>query len=241
MKKNGLFVMHTLFVLMLLSACGASNSEKANGEIDQLDVLKASLHVPDHADKGEKIKLKTNVTYGDEKVTDADEVKYEVWVDGDKEKTSHMIEAKNNKDGSYSIETTFDKDAVYSVQVHVDAKTQHTMPMQQITIGKVKEKKKHTAANNHHHEKMDSGQGNGVSIHFMAPDKPKAGKDANLMVHINLNKQPLQDAKVRLEIWKGKSSNHEFIDAEQKKRRLYSKACFYQQRNIPCKNSHTTW
>ncbi|MDY0404929.1 FixH family protein [Virgibacillus sp. 179-BFC.A HS] len=207
-KKLG--IVAVILVFGLLAACG--NSEKNNDDAtDEIKELHADLHVPEHTGKGEKVTFKTDVTYGDEKVKAADEVKYQIWVDGDKDSTSEMIDAKNNKDGSYSIEKTFDKDAVYSVQVHVTAKDQHTMPLKQIAIGNAKAENAKGGHESHEHEHVK-----GFSMHFKQPEKWTAGEKSTMKVHVQLNDKPLKDANVRFEIWKNESDKHEFIDAVQK-------------------------
>ncbi|GEN32253.1 hypothetical protein HNQ35_002466 [Cerasibacillus quisquiliarum] len=137
MYKKWLSIMMMLGIVMLAAACGASD------DIDELTPLEVDLQVPETAEVGETVELKAVVTFGDKKVDDADDVEFEIWVDGEKEdpsnmddnEASEMIKPNNDGDGVYTAETTFDKDAVYVVQVHVTAEGLHTMPLQKITVG----------------------------------------------------------------------------------------------------------
>src|SRR5699024_12465575 len=90
---------------------------------DKITVLEVDQEAPEKAEVGETVEFKATFTYGDEDVTDADEVVYEVWKDDedqdDNEKDqeseddqdagdeddmfsddSEMIEATNHKDGT---------------------------------------------------------------------------------------------------------------------------------------------
>lgn len=127
MKK--LFVF--FFALFLLAACGNQNHEQSEQEVFPLEV---NLQVPATANPNEEVTLSAEVMYGEEKVQDANEVKFEIWKQSAKE-SSEMIEAKHKGDGIYEITYSFPEDGVYFVQSHVTAKNQHNMPKKQIVIG----------------------------------------------------------------------------------------------------------
>ncbi|MCH1625226.1 FixH family protein [Ferdinandcohnia quinoae] len=199
-----LFVM----VLAVLSACNKDEDEKVDvsdkSEVPQ--ILDVQLKVPESVDVNGKVEMKAIVTQGSEDVADADEVKFEVWENGKKEESS-LIEAKNNKDGTYVAETTFDHDGEFTIQVHVTARGMHTMPQANVKVG--------TGASHeeeeHHHEHTE-----GFSMHFMNPSDAKVGNDTTLMVHLSNGEDPLEKANVRYEIWTDKNPDkHEWIDAEE--------------------------
>ena len=76
-KRFTLFLL--LVTLLFVSAC---NNEPENEEVDafqELTVLQVEFIVPESAKAGEEITLEAMVTYGKEKVTDADEVTFEYW------------------------------------------------------------------------------------------------------------------------------------------------------------------
>lgn len=124
-KRIGLFAV--AITIMLLSACGGNDA-------DELLMLEVDFPVPEEADVGEMVELKAIVTYGDESVTDADEVVFEVWEKGKKDE-SEKIDAKNHEDGTYTAEYTFDHDGIFEMYAHTTARDLHTMPKKEIVIG----------------------------------------------------------------------------------------------------------
>lgn len=195
-------------IVMTLGACG-SNDKKESGITDDVPkMLEVNLEVPEKAESGEKVLLKATVTQGDEKVDDAEFVKYEIWEAGNKEK-SDMHEAKHEKGGVYTFETEFKHDGVYTVQVHVQARNMHNMPKKDITVGKGDS---HDHAAGHH-----SGDGT-VSLHLMEPEHVKAGKTTVLMAHLQDGDHPLEKAEVRFEIWNHSTPDkHDWVDAAEHK------------------------
>ncbi|MEG7357546.1 FixH family protein [Bacillus vallismortis] len=128
MKKMWIFL---LFSAFLLNGCG-SDENKAN-TAETPEVLDVKLTGPEKVNAGESAAYEAAVSYGDEAVTDADEVEFEVWKEGEKD-ASHMFKAKQEK-GLYRLETTFKEDGVYTVQSHVTAKKQHSMPTIKVQVG----------------------------------------------------------------------------------------------------------
>lgn len=201
-------------MVLVLAACGNEGNETTEDDIPEpLDVM---LEVQETADVNETVLFKASVTQGDEKIKDADEVEFEVWEEGKKE-DSEMIEAKNNNDGTYEAEKSFDANGVYTVQVHVTARGLHTMPKKSVTVGKG------TAAEigDHHHDghgEQGHHHNEGFGMHFMNPEGPAAGKQTDLMVHLQQEDHPMEHARVRFEIWNDElSDKHEFVDADETK------------------------
>ncbi|MFS0654465.1 FixH family protein [Bacillus sp. 179-C3.3 HS] len=128
-------LMGIMIMLVLLSACGNSAASNDKGEVPEL--LEVKLEGPEQVKKNESVIVKAAVTYGDAPVDDADDVQFEVWEDGDKDK-SKMIQPKKEKKGVYELHTTFKQDGHYIIQVHVTAKQQHNMPKTNIYVGEVK-------------------------------------------------------------------------------------------------------
>src|SRR5699024_6958340 len=124
-------------ILSLLAACGPSGdaqSESSSNEPGTATPIEADLEVPEQADKGDSVTFTVTVTQDGDPISDASEVEFEIWQDGNKD-ASEMIAAENTGDGQYTVEKTFDTDAVYHVQSHVTARSMHTMPVKEITIG----------------------------------------------------------------------------------------------------------
>lgn len=139
MKKRLLFILAGL-VLVVFAACSSDTQETETNDQteenveEELIALDAKLEIPETADTGETVTFTTTVLYGNDLVTDADQVQYEIWENGKKD-DSEMIDAENNEDGTYTLVHTFEHDADYTVQVHVDAVGQHTMPKKEIVVG----------------------------------------------------------------------------------------------------------
>lgn len=137
MKKK--LIASLLIAILVLSACSSKNEdndEQANEQDDQVELiaLEVEFPVPEHVEVGETVELKAIVTYGEEKVTDADEVIFEYWLLGDKE-NSINVEATNNGDGTYTAEVIFEEDGIYEMFAHTTARGQHNMPLKAIAVG----------------------------------------------------------------------------------------------------------
>jgi hypothetical protein len=211
-----------LIGLLVLSACGneeENHDGHGNGQMDEggeLTAVNAELSVPEKAEPGETVKFNTHVTQGDENITDATEVKYEVWMDGKKEE-SEMIEAEHREEGNYSAEKTFAEDGVYHVQVHVTANDMHTMPKAQIAVGEaeVSHESDSEEEEEHHHGHAE------VSIHLMKPENVGAGEQTELTASIEKSESPLSEAQVRYEIWLDGQEKHEWVNTEESEEGTY--------------------
>ncbi|GAB3797665.1 FixH family protein [Virgibacillus kimchii] len=117
---KGFFLFILALTLVILTAC-SGNEDEAVEELDELESLEVEFEVPETAEVGETILLKATVTYGDEKVDDADEVNFEYWEEGNEDE-SITIESTNNEDGTYTAEVTFENDGVYSMYAHTTAR-----------------------------------------------------------------------------------------------------------------------
>lgn len=212
--KRNLGVLLLILIIGLLAACGNNDkNEDKDQATEELKPLEVEFIVPEKADVGEKIQLKAVVTYGDEKVKDADEMNFEYWESGnDEDKTK--VESTNNEDGSYTAEVTFDHDGVYEIYAHTTARDLHTMPKKSITIG-VGASADHEAEHQEHAEGHDHGHNEGLSMHFMKPEDIKANQEIELAVHLQLDNEPLTNARVRYEIYKEGSEKHDWVNTEE--------------------------
>ncbi|MCP3742558.1 FixH family protein [Rossellomorea sp. BNER] len=225
MKRFKLFALITILSL-IIAACG-TNEGKNNGSSSEgnLVPVKAELSVPEKADKGDTVVFETKVTQGDEKVKDASEVKYEVWLEG-KKKDSQMIKSEQKEDGLYTAEYKFPKDGQYQVQVHVTAREMHTMPKATIAIGNVENgSHAHEEGDDHQHEEEGhehSHEESSVLIHLMKPDDVKANQDTKLTTHVTKDDEALSKAQIRFEIWQEGSEKHEWVTTEEMKSGEYT-------------------
>ncbi|MGG6432302.1 FixH family protein [Anoxybacillus sp. D401a] len=117
-----------LFSFMLLVVAGCAN----NTEEEELAYLDVKMAVEEKLPANQEVELACLVTYGDEKVTDASEVKFEVWKHGTEDR--QMIEGKHVGDGKYVASYTFAAKGTYSVVAHVTAKNMHNMPKIDVVV-----------------------------------------------------------------------------------------------------------
>lgn len=125
--------------MLAIGMAGCSNNDETNQPVSVEDVnlepLEAELEVPDHAEPGNEVTFTAYVTQGDDEVDDASEVKFEIWLEDDKE-NSEMIEADlPGSNGEYSITFTIEEEDVYFVQPHITARGQHVMPVKYFPTG----------------------------------------------------------------------------------------------------------
>lgn len=130
--KKGLMVTILLILIMILTACVQEEEETPQF----LDV-KLSI-TPELAEKGETVLFEAKVTYGEENVTDADEVAFEIWRSNDE--NHEKIKVKHKENGVYSLEKTFDVDGTYYVYAHVTARRMHNMPKKEFVVGTASDK-----------------------------------------------------------------------------------------------------
>ncbi|MED0685995.1 FixH family protein [Anoxybacillus ayderensis] len=117
-----------LFSFMLLVVAGCANK----AEEEELAYLDVKMAVEEKLPANQEVELACLVTYGDEKVTDASEVKFEVWKHGTEDR--QMIEGKHVGDGKYVARYTFAAKGTYSVVAHVTAKNMHNMPKIDVVV-----------------------------------------------------------------------------------------------------------
>lgn len=209
-RKTGILIM--LLGLIVLSACNSESDNTSEETEEALPMLEVEFELPEAAGVDEEIAMEAVVTYGDEKVKDADEVMFEFWEKGN-EDDSTKIEAKNNKDGTYTARTTFDRDGVFEMYAHVTARDLHTMPKKSITVGEgASEENGHATVD----DEQEQAHADGFAMHFMEPENIKVDADTGLMVHLQMEEENFEGADVQFEIWNDDvSDKHEWVEAEE--------------------------
>lgn len=137
MKK----VFVSVATLLLLVACGTTNENELSSldEEQALKELYVEIITPEDAfEPGIEGKVEIEVTEGEDPVSDADEVLFEIWEHGQQE-DSEKIEGQLEGDGKYFLTYTFEKSGIYYVVPHVTARGKHTMPKQKFNVGGVEE------------------------------------------------------------------------------------------------------
>ncbi|WNF23469.1 FixH family protein [Mesobacillus jeotgali] len=207
-----------LFITLFFMITGCSNSESGVNQEKEPELLEVDLIAPEDLLIGNEVVLAAEVTQGEEKVEDADEVKFEVRKVGDED--SEMIDATHQGKGIFEIKKTFKEDGEYMVTAHVTARSMHNMPSEKITVGNPagtgSDTEHQHSESTDSHENGDTTEGNhhhgNVSIELDTNQDFKVNQKVNLSAQINNENQPLTDARVRFEIWYGEDSNHEFVD-----------------------------
>ncbi|WP_066047908.1 FixH family protein [Robertmurraya korlensis] len=147
--KKGLLVTVFTVLIMSLTAC-VQEEEEAPQFLD----VKLSI-TPEHAEKGETVLFESKVTYGEENVTDADEVAFEIWRSNDE--NHEKIEVEHKENGVYSLEKTFDVDGTYYVYAHVTARSMHNMPKKEFVVGTASDKEEGSSSSMMDEEEDHSG------------------------------------------------------------------------------------
>ncbi|WP_214827760.1 FixH family protein [Exiguobacterium sp. s26] len=206
MKRFG--VAFGLVGLFVLGACGADETVSGTETVQSMEPVEAELNVPATADKDETVTLAVRVTQDGEAVDDADEIKFEVWKNGAKEE-SEMTKASLTEDGVYEAETTFVEEAVYTVQVHVTARSMHTMPTTNVTVGHPE-----TAAEAETEAEQDHHNHAGADI-VLDPTQAVANEVQPFTVNVEIEHEALTGADVQLEVFKDGADKHDWVKLDE--------------------------
>ncbi|MBN8200105.1 FixH family protein [Bacillus sp. NTK034] len=131
-----------VMLMVILTAC--SNNNAAEEEPQFLEV-ELSIN-PEKGQVNEPVVFEANVTYGEEEVTDADEVKFEIWRANAEEHEKILVEHAEN--GIYRLEKTFEEEGTYYIYSHVTARRMHNMPKKEFVIGQPSEPEEESGSPN---------------------------------------------------------------------------------------------
>lgn len=223
----------TLFLslLVILSAC--SNEEtKQTEQVPEL--LEVTITTPEKIKVQEEITIEASVVQGKEKVTDADEVKFEIWKAGQDD--HDMVEAKHQQDGIYSIKKTFTEGGNFNIVAHTTARSMHSMPKKEILVegeekavdSDLSQDSEGTEHSHDEHQSEGSEHEHGdhhnseVDFDFHVHEAIKSNQKTELTVHLKQGSEQITGASVRFEIWGENQSKHEFIPAVEGANGAYS-------------------
>lgn len=207
--KNALSSIFVIAVILLgtLIGCSKENEEKQVSE--ELKHLEVEIVADEKIELNKEVEIACLVTYGDEKVTDADEVKFEIWKQG--EEKHEMITGEHQGDGKYAVTKTFTEAEKYSVVAHVTARSMHNMPKKEIMVGQVQENQAvHETTNKQTHHSHPHAN---VIAELQQTQPFVAGENTELTASVTFDHEPLTEANVKFEIWKDNEKKHEFIEA----------------------------
>lgn len=220
MRKWFLFLL--IAAIITLAACN-NETETGNTNTEELTPIEVDVKIdPEKINPGDEVTLHAFVTQGDDKVEDADEVRFEIVQKGSEE--SEFLDGEHTSGGEYTAVKTFDADGVYFVTAHVTARSMHTMPKVEVVIGnpEVSDEPTDEAKENSDHHAGESHHGSGdVTIDFPLEAEYSKGEASTLEVSFEQSGTPLTEARVRFEVWKTGAEKHDFIDANEIKEGVY--------------------
>ncbi|MBB6446525.1 FixH family protein [Bacillus benzoevorans] len=133
MKKR-LYLLVLLF--LLISVVTACSGQKEKDRVPLF--LNVDLTVnPVQGSVNEPVTFTAKVTYGEEAVTDPDEVVFEIWRANDEK--HEKIPVKHAGDGIYELKKGFTEEGTYYIYSHVTAEGYHAMPKKEFVIGQPSE------------------------------------------------------------------------------------------------------
>ncbi|MFI8577749.1 FixH family protein [Rossellomorea aquimaris] len=135
MKKRIIFLFSIMLSIGILAACGSDEkqNDKEEGQVPQMLEVKVKTD-PGELSAGKTTQVSAIITQGEEKVTDADEVLFEIWKEGASDEDHVKKEAELNDNGKYEINYTFDEKGKYFIIAHVTARDLHNMPKVEVNV-----------------------------------------------------------------------------------------------------------
>ena len=120
------------FFLWIIGGCSNDDSGHHGKEVGELiDVLVEVDTQPIRIH--DEVMIKAKIMQGQEVVTDATEVKFEIWRDGYAER--EMVEGEiHPEEEVYFINKTFYEPGLYYVIAHVTARNMHNMPKLEVEV-----------------------------------------------------------------------------------------------------------
>lgn len=206
-------------VMFLLAACSAGQDKKEGSLEDPPELLEVSISTPEKIELNQEVTIEAKVTQGGKKVTDADEVKFEIWQSGQDE--HEILPAQNKKNGIYAIKKTFNEGGNYFIAAHTTANRMHSMPKKEIVVAGSEtepssfadgEKENHES--HAEHEQIDHHNSE-VEFEFLIPSKIKSNQPTELSTKIVQEQKLISEARVRFEIWQENETAHQFVDAKE--------------------------
>jgi hypothetical protein len=128
--KKLLFVLITILSLSIIVSC--SNEKEQANELPKIVEVDLSIN-PATGKVDQPIVFTAKVTQGNDVVTDADEVRFEIWRANDE--NHEEIAIKHAENGIYRLEKTFTQEGTYYIISHVTARDMHNMPRKEFIVG----------------------------------------------------------------------------------------------------------
>lgn len=131
MRRFIVLLCSTMIFLMLLSGC-----QKDKNELKQMELshpINVELVVPEEeaVTVADLVQLEAIVTQQDEYIDDADDVTFEISLEGS---MGLEVAATYEGEGKYTAVYQFPVEGVYKVISHVTARGMHSMPSKQVEV-----------------------------------------------------------------------------------------------------------
>lgn len=226
MKKLGLLLM--ILIVVLFGCSKENNKTEQDNSSNSLEIIEVSIQMPEKIKLNEEATIQALVTQGKDKVDDANEVKFEIGKAGQVENES--IKAQNDGDGLYTIKKTFTENGKYVVTAHITARSMHSMPKKEFTVGaedmgQEAETSKDTNQESTHedgHGDQHSHHESNVEIAFNEADQFETNKEVTLKAILKQHNAPFEGAKVKFEIISENSTKSEWLNAKEDEIGIYS-------------------
>ncbi|MFD2705974.1 FixH family protein [Salibacterium lacus] len=178
----------------VLAACGQGSEEESGSGEENMEVqsIEVEPDMPENPEPGTEVELAASVTQGEESVTDADEVRFEIWKDGGKEKSEEIL-SENRDENRYSIPYTFEEEGLYHVTSHVTARDMHNMPTTEVTVGNAEAQGEKSGEN------ADTGESGQLDI-TVQPQDLTVGQPSDVSVEVQHAGEALPGADVTFEL-----------------------------------------
>jgi len=153
MKKRSFLLL--LIIVAFLASC--SEKDERSSEDYEPEILDVQVTInPEKGEVNEPVVIEAAVTYGDKKVTDPDDIKFELWRSHDENHES--IEPEHSGDGIFKIEKSFTEEGTYYIIAHVTAEKMHNMPKVEFVIGEPSEPETESKSTIMEHSEMEHSE-----------------------------------------------------------------------------------
>lgn len=128
-----------LFILLMITAmvaCSEKDERSSTDYVPQFLDVQVTVN-PAQGKVNEPVIIDAALTYGDKKITDPDEIDFEVW--RSQSENHETFKPKHIGEGVFRLEKSFPEEGTYYVYVHVTAENMHNMPKEEFIIGQPSE------------------------------------------------------------------------------------------------------
>ncbi|MBD7968164.1 FixH family protein [Paenibacillus gallinarum] len=131
MRRLIVFLCSTMIFLMLLSGCQKEGNEFTEMELPE--PIKVELVVPEGEAiaVSDRVQLEAVVTQQNEYIDDADDVTFEISLEGS---IGLEVATTYEGEGKYTAVYQFPVEGIYKVTSHVTARGMHSMPSKQVEV-----------------------------------------------------------------------------------------------------------